>query len=160
METIQVIIMTVLMFFVIVTVHEWGHYFFAKRAGVLVREFAIGFGPKLFSYKKDETVFTLRLLPFGGYARMAGEDPELADHSARFCRQPDAEEVDRIRRKLGTNGRRIVFFALGMSIEVDELESLPIWNSEDVSFTFRRIWRLIESMYTRFHRITVNPKIM
>ncbi|GGJ22475.1 RIP metalloprotease RseP [Paenibacillus hunanensis] len=79
METIQVIIMTVLMFFVIVTVHEWGHYFFAKRAGVLVREFAIGFGPKLFSYKKDETVFTLRLLPFGGYARMAGEDPELAD---------------------------------------------------------------------------------
>ncbi|WP_322903972.1 RIP metalloprotease RseP [Paenibacillus campi] len=79
METIQVIIMTVLMFFVIVTVHEWGHYFFAKRAGVLVREFAIGFGPKLFSYKKDETVFTLRLLPFGGYARMAGEDPELAE---------------------------------------------------------------------------------
>ncbi|MEW4369274.1 RIP metalloprotease RseP [Paenibacillus kandeliae] len=79
METLQVVIMTVLMFFVIVTVHEWGHYFFAKRAGVLVREFAIGFGPKLFSYKKDETVFTLRLLPFGGYARMAGEDPELAE---------------------------------------------------------------------------------
>lgn len=65
------------MFFVIVTVHEWGHYFFAKRAGILVREFAIGFGPKLLSFKRDETQFTLRLLPFGGYARMAGEDPEL-----------------------------------------------------------------------------------
>ena len=67
------------MFFVIVTVHEWGHYYFAKRAGILVREFAIGFGPKLFSYKRNETQFTLRLLPFGGYARMAGEDPELVE---------------------------------------------------------------------------------
>ncbi len=69
------------MFFVIVTVHEWGHYFFAKRAGILVREFAIGFGPKLLSFKRDETQFTLRLLPFGGYARMAGEDPELVQIS-------------------------------------------------------------------------------
>ncbi|WP_334072952.1 MULTISPECIES: RIP metalloprotease RseP [Paenibacillus] len=77
MELLKIIFMTVLMFFVIVTVHEWGHYYFAKRAGILVREFAIGFGPKLFSYRRDETQFTLRLLPFGGYARMAGEDPEL-----------------------------------------------------------------------------------
>jgi len=79
LETIQVVFLTVLMFFVIVTVHEWGHYYFAKRAGILVREFAIGFGPKLFSYKRNETQFTLRLLPFGGYARMAGEDPELVE---------------------------------------------------------------------------------
>lgn len=71
------VLLTVLMFFVLVTVHEWGHYYFAKRAGILVREFAIGFGPKLFSYKWNETRFTLRLLPFGGFARMAGEDPEL-----------------------------------------------------------------------------------
>ncbi|MCA1294187.1 RIP metalloprotease RseP [Paenibacillus sp. alder61] len=77
MELLKIIFMTVLMFFVIVTVHEWGHYYFAKRAGILVREFAIGFGPKLFSYRRNETQFTLRLLPFGGYARMAGEDPEL-----------------------------------------------------------------------------------
>ncbi|WP_106766032.1 RIP metalloprotease RseP [Paenibacillus faecalis] len=79
MEMVQVVFLTVLMFFVIVTVHEWGHYYFAKRAGILVREFAIGFGPKLFSYKRNETQFTLRLLPFGGYARMAGEDPELIE---------------------------------------------------------------------------------
>jgi len=76
---VQVVFLTVLMFFVIVTVHEWGHYYFAKRAGILVREFAIGFGPKLFSYKRHETQFTLRLLPFGGYARMAGEDPEIVE---------------------------------------------------------------------------------
>ncbi|MGC6586014.1 RIP metalloprotease RseP [Paenibacillus sp. Dod16] len=76
---VRVVFLTVLMFFVIVTVHEWGHYYFARRAGILVREFAIGFGPKLFSYKRHETQFTLRLLPFGGYARMAGEDPELVE---------------------------------------------------------------------------------
>lgn len=81
MEMVQVVLLTVLMFFVLVTVHEWGHYYFAKRAGILVREFAIGFGPKLFSYKRNETQFTLRLLPFGGYARMAGEDPEIIEIS-------------------------------------------------------------------------------
>ncbi|MEK3715702.1 RIP metalloprotease RseP [Paenibacillus sp. FSL H8-0122] len=79
MEMVRVVFLTVFMFFVLVTVHEWGHYYFAKRAGILVREFAIGFGPKLFSYKRGETQFTLRLLPFGGYARMAGEDPEMVE---------------------------------------------------------------------------------
>ncbi|WP_040948708.1 RIP metalloprotease RseP [Gorillibacterium massiliense] len=77
METLQIGIQIVLMFFVLVTLHEWGHYFFAKRAGILVREFAIGFGPKLFTYKKGETRYTLRLLPIGGFCRMAGEDPEV-----------------------------------------------------------------------------------
>ncbi|MUT66391.1 RIP metalloprotease RseP [Paenibacillus sp. NEAU-GSW1] len=81
METIQVVFLTVLVFFVIVTIHEWGHYYFAKRAGILVREFAIGFGPKLFSIKRGETRFTLRLVPAGGFVRMAGEDPEIVDVS-------------------------------------------------------------------------------
>lgn len=77
MHSLQIGIEIILMFFVLVTLHEWGHYYFAKKAGILVREFAIGFGPKLFSYKKDETRFTLRLLPIGGFCRMAGEDPEI-----------------------------------------------------------------------------------
>jgi regulator of sigma E protease len=73
----QVIFITILMFFLLVGIHEWGHYYFAKRAGILVREFAIGFGPKVFSFKKGETRYTFRLLPFGGFVRMAGEDPEV-----------------------------------------------------------------------------------
>jgi len=77
LSTLKVAIEIALMFFVIVTVHEWGHFYFAKRAGILVREFAIGFGPKLFSYKRGETRYTLRLLPIGGFVRMAGEDPEI-----------------------------------------------------------------------------------
>lgn len=79
MQMIQTVLLTVLVFFVIVTVHEWGHYFFAKRAGILVREFAIGFGPKLFSFKRGETKYTLRLIPAGGFVRMAGEDPEIVE---------------------------------------------------------------------------------
>lgn len=75
----QVIFQIVLLFFVLVTIHEWGHYYFAKRAGILVREFAIGFGPKLFSFKRGETRYTLRLLPVGGFVRMAGEDPEIVN---------------------------------------------------------------------------------
>jgi len=79
MHTIQIVFMTVLVFFAIVTIHEWGHFYFAKRAGILVREFAIGFGPKLISIKRGETRYTLRLIPAGGFVRMAGEDPELVE---------------------------------------------------------------------------------
>ncbi|MBD2845250.1 RIP metalloprotease RseP [Paenibacillus sp. IB182496] len=79
MEMVQNVLLTVLVFFVIVSIHEWGHFYFAKRAGILVREFAIGFGPKLFSVKKGETRYTLRLIPAGGFVRMAGEDPEIVD---------------------------------------------------------------------------------
>jgi len=63
----------------IIFFHELGHLILAKRAGILCREFAIGFGPKIFSFKKDETVYTFRLLPLGGFVRMAGEDPEVVE---------------------------------------------------------------------------------
>ncbi len=67
------------MFGLLVFIHEFGHYIFAKRAGMLVREFAIGFGPKIFSTIKNETLYTIRLLPMGGYVRVAGEDPEIIE---------------------------------------------------------------------------------
>ncbi|WP_276352466.1 RIP metalloprotease RseP [Cohnella caldifontis] len=82
MPMIQVVIATVLMFFLLVSLHEWGHFYFARRAGILVREFAIGFGPKLFSAKRGETRYTIRLLPIGGFVRMAGEDPETVEIQA------------------------------------------------------------------------------
>ncbi|MBU9714517.1 RIP metalloprotease RseP [Evansella tamaricis] len=67
----------IIIFGLLVFIHELGHLLFAKRAGILCREFAIGFGPKIFSFKKSETVYTIRLLPLGGFVRMAGEDPEM-----------------------------------------------------------------------------------
>jgi len=76
------VIAFVLMFGLLVFVHEWGHLIFAKRAGMLAREFAIGFGPKIFAFTKNETLYTIRLLPIGGYVRVAGEDPELVELKA------------------------------------------------------------------------------
>lgn len=64
----------IIIFGSIVFFHELGHFIFAKKAGIMVREFAIGMGPKIFGLTKGETIYTLRLLPIGGYVRMAGED--------------------------------------------------------------------------------------
>ncbi|UJL47963.1 RIP metalloprotease RseP [Virgibacillus sp. NKC19-16] len=69
----------IFMFGLLVFIHEWGHLIFAKRAGMLAREFAIGFGPKVFSFTRNETLYTIRLIPAGGYVRVAGEDPEIID---------------------------------------------------------------------------------
>ncbi|HEL1614037.1 TPA: RIP metalloprotease RseP [Streptococcus suis] len=63
----------IFIFGVIVVVHEFGHFYFAKKSGILVREFAIGMGPKIFAHiGKDGTAYTIRILPLGGYVRMAG----------------------------------------------------------------------------------------
>ena len=74
---IVTIIAFVIVFGVLVFVHEIGHFYAAKKSGILVREFSIGMGPKLFAYHKNGTTYTWRLLPLGGYVRMAGlEDDE------------------------------------------------------------------------------------
>ena len=70
------IIAFIFVFGVLVAVHEFGHFFVAKKAGVLVREFAIGMGPKLLSWRRNHTAYTVRILPVGGYVRMAGLDEE------------------------------------------------------------------------------------
>ena len=66
----------IVVFGVLVSVHEYGHMFFAKRAGIMCPEFAIGMGPKIFSFRKNETLYTIRLLQVGGYVRMAGDGLE------------------------------------------------------------------------------------
>ena len=67
------IITFIIIFGVLVLVHEFGHFYFAKKSGILVREFAIGMGPKIFSHiDKEGTAYTIRILPLGGYVRMAG----------------------------------------------------------------------------------------
>ena len=62
----------VLMLLVVIAVHELGHFVVAKRAGIMVQEFSIGFGPRLLSRMRGETRYSVRLLPLGGYVRMAG----------------------------------------------------------------------------------------
>lgn len=78
----KTILTFIIVFGILVIVHEFGHFFFAKRSGILVREFAIGMGPKIYGHQaKDGTTYTLRLLPIGGYVRMAGngdDETEMA----------------------------------------------------------------------------------
>lgn len=70
------ILLFVLVLGVIVFIHEFGHFIFAKLNGVYVYEFAIGMGPKLLSKQGKETEYTLRLIPIGGFCQLAGEEVE------------------------------------------------------------------------------------
>ena len=73
------LIYMILILGIIVFIHEFGHFLFAKRAGIYVYEFSLGMGPRLlkFNRKNDETEYSLRLLPIGGYVQMAGEEVEV-----------------------------------------------------------------------------------
>lgn len=71
------IIVFILILGVIVLVHEGGHFFFAKKAGILCYEFSIGMGPVLWQKKIGETCYSIRLIPIGGFVSMAGEEIEL-----------------------------------------------------------------------------------
>lgn len=79
-------IVTILIFLVMISLHEFGHFITAKLLGIKVLEYAIGFGPVLFKSKKTETQYSLRLIPFGGYCKFEGEDEESKDPRA-FCNQ-------------------------------------------------------------------------
>src|SRR6516165_4620934 len=64
----------VLVLGVVILVHEWGHFIAARFFGVRVDVFSIGFGPRLFGYKRGDTDWRVSALPLGGYVRMAGQD--------------------------------------------------------------------------------------
>ena len=74
--TIALVVIAVLLFELIIGLHEFGHFITAKLSGIKVNEFALGMGPKLFSFKKGETQYSLRLFPIGGYCAMEGEDED------------------------------------------------------------------------------------
>ena len=59
----------------IIFIHELGHFYAAKRCGIKVNTFSLGFGPKLIGFQRDETEYRISLLPFGGYVQMEGENP-------------------------------------------------------------------------------------
>lgn len=75
-------IITVIVFGIVIFIHELGHFISAKACGVRVNEFALGMGPKIVSFKKKETQYSLRLLPIGGYVQMEGEDSQSSDERA------------------------------------------------------------------------------
>ena len=82
MSTFVYILVAVLVFGVLIAVHELGHFLAAKACGVRVNEFSIGMGPAIFKKKKGETLYSLRCLPFGGFCAMEGEDEASEDPAA------------------------------------------------------------------------------
>ena len=88
MSFILNLLLFILILGIIVFIHEFGHFIFAKLTGVYVYEFAIGMGPKLFGKKGKETEYTLRAIPIGGFCQLAGEDLD----------DDDAKEVPKDRR--------------------------------------------------------------
>ncbi len=76
LTTAGLILIGVLLFELIILFHEGGHFVAAKLSGVRVNEFSLGMGPKLFSFTKGETTYSLRLLPIGGFCAMEGEDED------------------------------------------------------------------------------------
>ncbi len=84
---IGTIVFALLFFSLIIFVHEFGHFITARLFKVKVHEFALGMGPKIFSRKKGETVYSLRAIPVGGFCSMEGED-EQSDDEGSFSRKP------------------------------------------------------------------------
>jgi regulator of sigma E protease len=76
------IIVAILVFGLIVMIHEFGHFIFAKLNGISVVEFSIGMGPRLLHFKKGETTYSIKALPIGGSCMMLGEDEENPDDRA------------------------------------------------------------------------------
>lgn len=80
-------IVTIVMFLVMVSLHEFGHFITAKLMDFKILEYAIGFGPAIFKSKKSQIQYSLRLIPFGGYCKFEGED-EKSDDKRAFSNQP------------------------------------------------------------------------
>lgn len=87
MNTVLGIIIAIIAFGAIVTVHEFGHFFVAKRFGIKVNEFSIGMGPLLFKWGKGETQYSLRALPIGGFCAMEGEET-ASDNERAYNKKP------------------------------------------------------------------------
>ena len=118
----KAIITFLLIFCVIVVFHEFGHFFFAKRSGILVREFAIGMGPKIFAHTgKDGTVYTIRILPLGGYVRMAGWGEDTTEIKTGSPASLTIGSDGKVRR-INLSDRQIDQTALPMNVTAYDLE--------------------------------------
>ena len=84
----QTLISSIFVFGLLILVHELGHYFAARLIGIKVLELAIGFGPKLIGWRKNDIDYSLRVFPLGGFCRLLGENPEEALEPDSFPQKP------------------------------------------------------------------------
>lgn len=113
--------LTVLAFIIIlgvlVFVHELGHFLVAKRTGMRVEEFGFGFPPRLFSVKKGETVYSMNLIPLGGFVKIFGEDGEEKNNTRSFAAKPLGQRTVVLLAGVGMNvGLTMMLLSLGYTI--------------------------------------------
>ncbi len=87
------ILIAIVIIAVLILVHETGHFIVARRIGIPVYEFSIGFGYKIFSWRKDEVDYSIRLFPLGGFVRMAGEEPGDQDNPHGYSHRTPLEKI-------------------------------------------------------------------
>lgn len=124
--------MTILIFLALISalvfVHELGHFLLAKRAGIRVDEFAIGFPPKIFSWKRGETTYALNALPIGGYVKILGEDGEDAEDPRSFVRAPRHRQAAILAAGVAFNWiSAFAAFWLAIVIGVQVAPGNPFW---------------------------------
>ena len=100
------IIFTIIILGIIVFIHELGHFATAKYFRMPVTEFAIGMGPRLFSVKKEETVYSIRILPLGGFVNIEGMQPEKFDLEA-FKKERMDEIIEKLKDEINSENNEI-----------------------------------------------------
>ena len=100
------IIFTIVILGLIVFLHELGHFATAKYFGMPVTEFAIGMGPKIFSLKKNETTYSIRILPLGGFVNIEGMQPERFDLEV-FKKEKMDEIIEELKNETGNRDNEI-----------------------------------------------------
>ena len=123
------IISAIFVFGLLVLVHEFGHFVTAKLTGMRVDEFAIGFGPKIFSKKYGETKYSLRAIPLGGFNDIAGMDPSDNKAGERgFCEKPVLSRMIVILAGSAMNFVLpvILFFTIYATVGVGKVSTEPV----------------------------------
>lgn len=134
------IIGLVLVLGVMILVHEWGHFIVARIFGVRVDVFSIGFGPRLFGWKRGATDYRISALPLGGYVRMAGQDPTDIDSADRDWVRMRSKEPESSSEQISEATRKAAEFrGVDQSLRFgtgapDELMSKPRWQRALISF--------------------------
>ncbi len=117
---------------VLVLVHEYGHFIVAKKAGMKVEEFGFGFPPRLWGIKKGETVYSINLIPFGGFVKILGEEGEHRNDPRSFSAKPFGVKLKVIVAGVTMNFLLAVFLLMlgnyvgirvGIGDEVDEISA-------------------------------------
>ena len=127
------VLLVIVLFGVLIAIHEFGHFITAKLLGVKVNEFAIGMGPALWSKRKGETLYALRAFPVGGYCAMEGEDEDTGDPRA-FSRQKGWKKIIILCAGSFMNFLLGLVIAVGLSLGTTEVR-VPVITSFMDGFT-------------------------